>query len=122
MEKGKRKWCACDKKLACRIIKRDTTEPSKIIRVLKPLGNLFIPCRVSLVGYIRRSRTFSSDSRGLAASPGRRYMTPGRIYLISRIYPAFIGFQSRGSCPGRTYTTPGQIYLTYQIYPTLIGF
>jgi hypothetical protein len=50
-----------------------TTEPSNCSGVLKHLANYLTPSCVCLVGYIRPSRTFSSDSRGLAASPGRTY-------------------------------------------------
>jgi hypothetical protein len=66
--------------------------------------------------------TFSSGHRGMAALPGQTYLTPGLIYLTSRIYPATIGFQNCGSYPGRTYPTPGWIYSTHQIYPVFIGF
>jgi hypothetical protein len=98
--KKKRKWCAHDKKLiififesyACCTIKRDITELSKVIGVLKPFGNLFIPCRVSLVGYIQPSQTFSSDSRDLPASTCQTYPTPGRIYLTYWIYPSLVRF------------------------------
>jgi hypothetical protein len=60
-------------------------EPSKVIGVLKPFRNHFIPYRVSLVGYIRPRQTFSSDSKDLVASLGL-------TYLNSRIYPASIRF------------------------------
>jgi hypothetical protein len=53
-EKKESKWCARDKKLfififksqSCDTITRNTTEPYKVIGVLKPLRNYFTPCRV----------------------------------------------------------------------------
>jgi hypothetical protein len=64
----------------------------KSYRSAQTLENHFIPCRVSLVGYIQQSRTFSSDPRDLAANQGQTYPTLGQIYLTSQIYPAYNKF------------------------------
>jgi hypothetical protein len=50
-----------------------------------------------VVSAIRPSQTFSSDSRDLAISPSRTYLTLGRIYPTSRIYLDSIGFQRLGN-------------------------
>jgi hypothetical protein len=67
-------------------------EPSEKYRSDQTPSKSFILYRVYLVGYIRPSWTFSLDSKGLAASLGRTYSTPGQIYPASWIYPVLVRF------------------------------
>jgi hypothetical protein len=61
----------------------------KLSECSNSLQNILFP----IMSAWRPSQTFSSGHRAVVALPGWTYKTPGRIYLVSRIYSAPIGFQ-----------------------------
>jgi hypothetical protein len=77
-------------------------EHSKVIRVLKPHGNHFIPSCVYMVRYIRPSRIIGLQRHGSTTRSDRS--EPGSDISdqpdkTSQIYLAYIGFESHGNCP-----------------------